>query len=50
MIAPVNLRHHSATGGERFPSEWVKKAECRVLVQKGAFPEPATMREIGAAD
>lgn len=29
------------TGGERLPSEWVKKPECWALVQKGEFPIPA---------
>ncbi len=35
------------TGGERLPSEWVKKPECWALVQKGVFPEgEVNIREI----
>ncbi len=35
------------TGGERLPSEWVKKAECWALVRQGNYPAPqGTIREL----
>ncbi|HEY9233822.1 MAG TPA: AIPR family protein [Phenylobacterium sp.] len=35
------------TGGERLPSEWVKKPECWALVRKGEYAEPTgPVREI----
>jgi hypothetical protein len=35
------------TGGERLPSEWVKKPECWQFVQRGAYPDPgAGIREL----
>lgn len=38
------------SGGERLPSEWVKKPECWVLVQQGQFPEPGPeVRELQSA-
>jgi hypothetical protein len=38
------------TGGERLPSEWVKKAECWTYVRNGAFPPPSTaIRELQQA-
>lgn len=38
------------TGGERLPSEWVKKPECWAFVQKGEFPEGAkTVKEVQPA-
>lgn len=38
------------TGGERLPSEWVKKPECWALVQRGEFPEPpVAVKEVQAA-
>lgn len=38
------------TGGERLPSEWVKKAECWALVRQGNYPMPdGPVRELQAA-
>lgn len=38
------------TGGERLPSEWVKKAECWALVRQGNYPMPdCPVRELQAA-